>query len=280
MRNRTLEMVVALGLVVALAGSAHAAFGNAFDDATGHWMMGSDGTRLNDNNAPDTVLGASWSGEFPWGNDSNGFTYDKDGFTHIRGNGANRLFVSAGNAGEIVFNQSITCWTRVKWNGAASSMQPMKRWGGGQGWLLYIPGTQWTQGDATGLRFFVYSSSDSAEVQLSYAFAAETWYDIVGTFNHNTGDVSAYVYNPYTGAQLAVQTLSTTLSDLTTATGEEFRIVSSGTDGIYVDTESAAVWGRALSAGELQGLTNVPEPASVVVLLLGFAGAAIRRKRN
>ena len=46
----------------------------------------------------------------------------------------------------------------------------------------------------------------------------------------------------------------------------------------YVDIESAAVWGTSLTSGQIQALTNVPEPATMILLSLG-AVAALRRKR-
>lgn len=271
MRTKGLDLVLGVAVVLGAGALPSAgAFDNAFDDATGHWMFGSDGTRLNDNNAPDTALSISWGGESPWGNDDNGFVNDKVGFTHLSGNGSHRLYVINSNAGELVFTNSLTAWTRIKWPGQASSISRlMGRHGGSPnwGWVLSIPGQGWVPGDAT--RAYFYLSSDGSttliDVNADYTFQAGAWYDVCGTFDHVSGDISVYVFDSYTGALLASASEGSSLHALNTPP-EEFTIAYVGTDDIYVDIESAAVWARALSPAELKALTNwAPTGAAFIV---------------
>ena len=158
-------MVYVAVAVLSLGCPVFAAFGNAFDNAVGHWMFGSDGTRLDDNTGPpNTSLGLIWSGEFPWGDTGHGFINDKDGYTHLRMGTPRRLYVSAINsAAELEFSQSITTWTRFKWAGGAAT--PIGRLMGRSGsspnwgWNLGIPGNVYT-GSATRASFYI--SSDGS----------------------------------------------------------------------------------------------------------------------
>ena len=264
-----------------------ATFDNAFDSATGHWVFNPADGRLNDNNAPGTTLGFIWAGEFPWGDASNGFTNDKDGFVHMQMGGVRRLFVSsAAAATELKFSESITTWTRFKWDGgAATPIGRLMGTPGGSpnwGWNLGIPGSVYS-GSATRASFYISSDGSTTlkEATVDYAFAVNTWYDVAGTFDHTTGDVSVYVFNPYTGALLASDTVPSTLTSLNTP-AEEFRIMSNGYEGAtqYVDIESAAVWGSALTQGQIQNLTNVPEPATLLLLSAASIGLFTRRRRS
>ena len=85
---------------------------------------------------------------------------------------------------------------------------------------------------------------------VDYAFAVDTWYDVAGTFDHTTGDVSVYVLDPCTGVVLTANTIHSALTSLNTPTTQEFQVLSLGYEGAtqYVDLESAAVWGYRTDA--------------------------------
>ena len=256
--------VLALVVFSTMIGTGYG-YETAFDDATTHWMFGSDGTRLEDNNAPGTTLGIIWAGESPWGNASNGFISDKDGFVHLRLGGTRRLFVSsAAAAAELKFSESITTWTRIQWDGGRATpiTRVMGTHGGSPnwGWQLGIPGGTYDPcATATEATFYVSDdgSTNWVGVSADYAFETDAWYDIAGTFDHTTGDVSVYVIDPYTSEMLASNTVSSSLRSLNTP-DEEFRILSPGYEvgTQYVNIESAAVWDRSLRATELMRLAT------------------------
>ena len=256
---------LAIAAVLLVANRSFAEFDNAFDNATAHWPF-ENTDRLNDVIDPNTDLGLIWwfsGAPSPWGDISNGFINDLDGYIHLRTGSTRRLFVSSADAApKLKFSQSITTWTRFKWDGgAATPIGRLMGTSGGSpnwGWSLGIPGDVYS-GSATRASFWVSDDGSTTleEASVDYPFAIDTWYDVAGTFDHTTGDVSVYVLDSYTSEILASNTISSTLTSLNTP-DEEFRILSYAYEGAvqYVDIESAAIWDRALTEKEVIELAN------------------------
>lgn len=142
-----------------------------------------------------------------------------------------------------------------------------------------------------------YASSDGTtyEAQLystsSYTLAANTWYDIALRYDPSN-ELRIDLYDPTTGLLLQSRTTTTNVpAQISTANGigsGYFQVGSlnngsSGSayglpDGSLI--ESAGVWNRYLNDTELAGLSAIPEPTTLSMLLLGGTlGSLFFRKK-
>lgn len=142
-----------------------------------------------------------------------------------------------------------------------------------------------------------YASSDGQtyEAQFysstSYALQANTWYDVALRYNPST-ELRIDLYDPTTGLLLQSRSLTTNVPaqiSTTSSIGSGYFQVgslnagSSGSSLVLPDgsmIESAGVWNRYLSDTEIAGLSAVPEPTSLSMLLFGGTLGALLFRKN
>lgn len=142
-----------------------------------------------------------------------------------------------------------------------------------------------------------YASSDGTtyEAQLfnsgSYLLQAGTWYDIALRYDPSNL-LRIDLYDPLTGSLLDSQELTTNIpASISTSNsiGSGYFQVgginngSSGSSYVVPDgtlIESAGVWNRYLTNSELMGLSSVPEPRALSLLLLGGTSLAFLFRKS
>jgi len=89
--------------------------------------------------------------------------------------------------------------------------------------------------------------------EASYAFEADTWYMVAGTFEASTGKTISYVFNATSGSGGALKTVAT--SDVeSVATNTDWKMMGAGSETFAGRVLSPCIWNVELSSSELDDL--------------------------
>jgi len=96
---------------------------------------------------------------------------------------------------------------------------------------------------------------DQSGGEASYAFEADTWYMVAGTFEASTGKTISYVFNATSGAGGALKTVAT--SDVrSVATNTDWKMLGASSETFAGRVLSPCIWNVELSSSELAELFN------------------------
>jgi len=146
-------------------------------------------------------------------------------------------------------------------------------------------------GEDAGEPFFDIGGHDgesyfSENVSLGQMLDENRWYDITGRFDPVAGTISIDVYDPMTGLSVGSASQATSISEIPMETlgNEHAHWVTPCNDSGHSNNgentvEVSAIWQTSLSNGDVEALSAIPEPATMMLLGLGGLGM-LRRKRS
>jgi hypothetical protein len=284
-----LAVIVALAIGMFVAPTMAA----SFDNAVARWRFAD----LNDSNGANSALSY-----FTYG-PAHPHAWSENNAETIPGAGSNNLHgrvelpidgnyeydtfrAGTGAGGELKFPGDATIWSRVRF--------PSKQEGKGSasfGFYAAPNGDTWAGGMRTlqngDLEEGIHSdpaksgaSAQSLEVPFDIEVGGDTpdfnvkWYDLSVVNDTTAGRWTLYVYDTEAGTLIGSDT-ATGYGGGANGVGmlESLNYIDLAANswGGIIDIESAAVWNQALSADQIDALTNgtIPEPASVALLGLG-----------